>query len=150
MLSDDVYRYSLRATIEGLRYWVPSIADLARVAQEETDGFWRLDVSPHVSGACPFELVLRDDKRFDATFAGQSYADVPVTELSLFLPLAEAIVDGRVVQRRWISSQTGARLGIETLIAMPGGTVWRHGTMHDAFHANVWESRDHHFLPYRR
>lgn len=144
-LPDDVYVQHLQGTIEGLRYWVPSIADVAHIAEESGTGYWHLQVAPRSPGGCPFELLLRHNRRFDAVMAGQSYEERPVATLSLFLPLAQSIIDGRVIQRRWISTQTGALRAIETLVLLPDGASWRDGQTDE-----VSESRDRHFLPYRR
>lgn len=146
MIQDDVYRHALQGTIEGLRYWVPSISDVARVTEDGGDDFWHLTVVPRVNGACAFELLLRHDQRFDTIVACQTYEGLLVPELRLFLPFVEAIVDGRVVQRRWISRQTGALHAVETLVEIPGMGTWREGTRP----TGGYESRDLHFLPYRR
>lgn len=147
MTSDDTYVHTLQATIEGLRYWVPSIADLARVAQTDAPTGWTMHVTPKAAGACPFALSLRPDRLYDLVLAGERYPDRPVIGLGLFLPLAAAVIDGRVVQRRWISSRTGAVRAVESLVTLPGGTLWREGGTPDL---DGCESRDHHFLPYRR
>jgi hypothetical protein len=151
-MTDDVFRHGLQATIEGLRYWVPSVHDLARIAEEDTPSFWRLDVRPGVAGACPFELVLHADGRYDAIVAGEAYQDRPMTSLGMFLPWAQAITDGRVVQRRWVSSSTGALWSVDTLVTLDGGTVWRNGELTASVKpsAAACEAHDRHFLPYRR
>jgi hypothetical protein len=143
---DDAFAHSLRGTIEGLRYWVPSIIDAARVAEESAPQYWHLSIAPRSPGGCPFELLLRQDRRFDAVVAGQSYEDRSITSLSLFLALAEAIIDGRVIQRRWLSTQTGTLSAVETLVFLSDGSVWRDGNAP----LGPCESRDRHFLPYRR
>jgi hypothetical protein len=146
MPSDDTFAHGLHATIEGLRYWVPSIADLAHISQSETPDGWTLNVKPKVGGACPFELRLRRDGAYDIALAGQAYPARAVESLTMFEPLINSIIDGRVVQRHWISSQTGAARAIETLITLPNGRVWRDGDIAPA----GCETRDRHFLPYRR
>ena len=146
MSSDETLTHGIHATIEGLRYWVPSIADLAYISQSESPESWTLSVKPKVEGACPFELRLRHDGTYDISLAGQTYLARPVTGLAMFEPLINAIIEGRVVQRHWISSQTGALRAIETLITLPNGQVWRDGGVVPA----GCESRDRHFLPYRR
>lgn len=151
MLPEDDYRHGLQATIEGLRYWVPSVSDLARIDERQHDAHWHLQVRPHIAGACTWELVLRDRPRFDTTFAAQSYTERPVTQLSLFLALAQAVVDGRVVERRWVSTQTGSIRAVETLVHLPSGETWHSGGP-DAAATPLFgcESHDRHFLPYRR
>lgn len=146
MIQDDVYRHGLQGTIEGLRYWVPSISDVARVSENGGEDFWHLTVVPRVAGACPFELLLRHDQRYDMILSGQTYENLLVSDLETFLPLTEAIIEGHVVQRRWSSTRTGALVAIETLIFAPGASAWQAGVRP----ASGCESRDHHFLPYRR
>jgi hypothetical protein len=145
-MPDDVYTQHLRGTIEGLRYWVPSIIDVAHVAEESDTGYWHLQVAPRLPGGCPFEILLRDNRSFDAVLAGEAYEGRSVAALSVFMPLVAAIIDGRVIQRRWFSTQTGALRAVETLVYLPDGSVWREGEAAD----EVSESRDRHFLPYRR
>lgn len=146
MIQDDVYRHTLLGTIEGLRYWVPSIADVAHVAEGGGPDYWHLDVAPKIPGGCPFEILLRHDQHYDMVLAGQNYEFLPVTSLAIFLPLAEAIVEGRAVQRRWSSTSTGVLCATETLVHLQDGTTWREG----GSGGDGSESRDHHFLAYRR
>ena len=145
-MQDDVYRHTLQGTIEGLRYWVPSMSDVAHVSEGGGPEYWHLSVAPKTPGGCPFELLLRHDQHYDMVLAGQSYEFLAVQSLAAFLPLAQAIIDGRVVQRRWLSTQTGVVKGIETLIELPDGRVWREGFGGSDDSA----SHDHHFMPYRR
>ena len=146
MIQDDVYRHTLQGTIEGLRYWVPSIADVAHISEDGGPDFWHLQVAPKSTGGCSFEMLLRHDQHYDLVLADQSYEFLPVPSLAIFMPLAEAIIEGRVVQRRWSSTQTGALRAVETLIKLGDGSIWREGSQPD----EGCESRDHHFLPYRR
>lgn len=146
MMQDDVYRHTLQGTIEELRYWVPSIADVARVAEGGGPEYWHLDVSPKSPGGCPFEMLLRHDQHYDLVLAGQNYEFLPVPSLAVFLPLAQAVVDGRIIQRHWISTQTGVLRSIETLIDLGSSGCWREGGRA----GEGCERRDLHFLPYRR
>jgi len=145
-IPDDVYAQQLQGTIEGLRYWVPSVIDVAHVSEESDSGYWRLHVAPRLAGGCPVEIVLRDNRSFDIAIAAESYEHREAMALSLFLPLVAAIIDGRVIQRRWFSTQTGALRGVESLVFLADGSVWRAGAAADGGS----ESRDRHFLPYRR
>ncbi len=146
MIPDDVYLHTLQGTIEGLRYWVPSIADVARVAESSGPEFWHLQVWPSMPGGCPFELLLRHDRHYDVVLAGEGYERLPVSSLSMFMPLAQAIIDGHVVQRRWTSTRTGSLQAVETLVRLPDGSIWREGQAAP----ETCEGRDHHFLPYHR
>lgn len=151
MVSDDVYFHQLQRTIEGLRYWVPSIADVAQLEEEDISGTWRLEVSPKAKGACAFELLLHPRQTFDIVIAGETYASRPVSDLSMFLPLAQAITEGRVIQRHWMSSGTATARWIETLVFLPGDAVWQDNGEQTAIgRLGFCESRDRHFLPYRR
>jgi hypothetical protein len=144
---DEAYTFHLQGTIEGLRYWVPSIIDVAHVAEESGIGYWHLQVAPRSPGACPFEILLRDSCVFDAVLAGEAYEGRPVVALSVFLPLVEAIIGGRVIQRRWYSTQTGAQRSVETIVNLADGSIWRDG---QSAADGSSESHDRHFLPYRR
>ncbi len=150
MLSDDTYRSRLAVAIAELRYWVPSISDAAEIEETETSAFWRLAVTPKLPQACPFELILRADQLHDILIAGESYENRPIGSLDIFLPLAQAITDGAVVQRRWFSSATGRPLSIETLVSLPGGATWREGERPPREQELAVEFRDRHFLAYRR
>ena len=116
------------------------------IAEGSGPDFWHIEVSPKHPGGCAFELLLRQDQHYDLVLADQSYEYLPVASVALFLPLAEAIVEGRVVQRRWLSTQTGAMHAVESLVNLADGSLWREGSQP----AEGCESRDHHFLPYRR
>lgn len=139
---------AVQATIEQLRYWVPTISDVAHVAESRADGAWTLAITPRVAAACPVTITLKDSGRFDITLAGETYADCTLGSLDRIVELLERIAEGRVVQRRWVSSATGTAQGIETLVALgpEPGLLWRDGPIPDG---NA-ERRDRHFLPYRR
>lgn len=153
MVADDVYRSRLQATIAGLRYWVPTIADAARIEQTEEHDFWKLSVTPAVAAACPFELMLRSDQHYDIVVAGEMFEDQSVTSLELFLPLVDAIAAGRVIQRRTESVATGASLAVETRVALADGSLWsrrRSLPGGDLIATDDAAIHDRHFLPYRR
>lgn len=154
MLSDDVYRSKFNSTVESLRYWVPSISDAARAEEASSPDYWKLSVTPHVEGACPFELLLSMSQMYDVMIAGEIYEDIPVTSLDLFVPLAEAISEGRVIQRRYVSPMTGTVREVETIVTLADGKVWRKGHLNEAVAAAIApgsaETIDRAFLPYRR
>lgn len=154
MLTENTSRSRLHATVESLRYWVPTIADVARVRETETDDTWTLSIEPIITGACPVSLCLRDDTHFDITIDGESYEHRTVQSLDLMLPLLEAITAGRVVKREWISRATGACRAVESIVSLPDGTQWRDGrtvgAVSDAVPRDGTERHDHVFLPYRR
>jgi hypothetical protein len=155
MLPDDVFRSRLQTTITALRYWAPSVADAARLEETETSDYWKIIVTPTVASACPFELILHADQRYDIAIADQTYESRPIESFDWFVPLASAIADGRVVRRQWISRLTGLERSVETLVTLPNGGIWREGrgeapprtpTIED----DVTELRERRFLPYRR
>ena len=157
MDSDDTIRSRLQSTIASLRYWVPSIADAARVDETERSGLWQISVTPRVAGACPFELILKTDRSsrsFDCVIGGEVYEDRDLASPDEFLPLVEAIADGKVIQRRWLSSATGVLRKVETVVSLANGKIWRQGREVGAAAADTGtdavEQRDRHFLPYRR
>lgn len=153
MVADDVYRSRLQATIAGLRYWVPTIADAARIEQTEGHDFWKMSVTPTVSAACPFELMLRADQHFDIVVAGEMFEDQSVASLELFLPLVDAIAAGRVIQRNTESVATGASLAVETRVSLADGSLWSRRRClpgGELIAADDDAIRDRHFLPYRR
>lgn len=153
MVAEDVYRSRLQATIASLRYWVPTIADAARIEQTEGHDFWKLSVTPAVPAACPFELMLRADQHFDLSIAGEIFEDQPVASLDLFVPLVEAIAAGRIIQRETESVATAAPLTIETRVALADGSVWsklRQLPGGGAIDTRDTMIRDRHFIPYRR
>jgi hypothetical protein len=137
-----------------VRYWAPTIADVARVADSEMSSGWTVSITPMVERACPLALTLRMNRLLDLALAGETYTNRTIASLDYVLPLCEAVTEGRVIQRRWISVATGADCAIETIVALADGTVWHDGRTIDAVAAAVSpeliERRDRHFLPYRR
>lgn len=155
MLPDDVFRTRLEATAADLALWAESVHDAADVVVSDGPGFWRLAVTPHVAGACPFELLLRADQKMDMTVAGETYEDRPVPPLDRLPVFVRAIEEGRVVERHWQSLDTGTPAVVETIVSPATGEAWRDE------HLLVSErpatapaprlcKRDRHFLPYRR
>jgi hypothetical protein len=154
MLPDDVFRSRLQTTITALRYWAPSIADAARIEEAESGSFWKIAVAPRLAQACPFELILHFDQRYDLAIGEETYESLPIESFDLFLPFVEAIAEGEVVQRHWVSRLTGLERSVETLVTLVGGGIWREGrgdahempTLED----DGTELRERRFLPYRR
>jgi len=137
---------SVQATIEQLRYWAPSIKDVARVEEYDGDGDWTLAIMPHVAAACPVAITLKDNGNFDLALADETYLDRSLKPLDRILTLLEKIVAGEIVQRRWVSAVTGAHRSVETLVMLTPDLVWCDGTVSDGDS----EHHDRHFLPYRR
>ena len=154
MLPDDVFRSRLQTTITALSYWAPSIADTARIDERESGNFWKLAVAPKLGRACPFELILHFDQRYDLAIAQESYERLPIQSFEIFLPFVEAVADGSVVQRHWISRFTGLERCVETLVTLANGYIWREarGELHltPTLEDDGTELRERRFLPYRR
>ena len=104
--------------------------------------------------ACPFELILHFDQRYDLAVADESYESLPIESFDIFVPFVEAIADGGIVQRRWVSRLTGLERSVETLVTLPGGGIWREtrGEPHlmPSLDDDGTELRERCFLPYRR
>jgi hypothetical protein len=137
---------AVQATIEQLRYWVPTIKDVARVFEGKDEQNFLLSIEPMVAGACPVAIAIRENGRFDLAVAGETYEDRVLASLDHIVVLLERITEGRVVQRRWTSAATGAPLAVETLVTLGAEDVWRDGTVA----GDGSERCDRHFLPYRR
>jgi hypothetical protein len=154
MLPDDLFRSQLQTTMTVLKYWAPSIAEAARIDEQETGSFWKLSVTPRLGGSCPFELIFRFDQRFDLAVADETYENLQIETFDLFLPFAEAIAAGDVVQRRWISRLTGIERSVETIVTMPAGRVWREARGElptvPSLDDDGTELRERRFLPYLR
>lgn len=147
IMTPDGYRASsVEATIEQLRYWVPTIKDVADVYEGRDDESWLLSIEPLARAACPVAIALKESGHFDLAIAGETYPDLKLEKLDHLLHLLERIADGRVVQRRWYSAVTGVHQGVETIVALGPDLVLCNGTAPDG----SLERRDRHFLPYRR
>jgi hypothetical protein len=123
MLADDIFRPKLEETIAALEEWAKQMGQFAQVERSETN--WRIKVLPPIPNACPCELILRRDQRFELAIGEETYEDHPVRNLDLFLPMLQAVVAGNVSTRRWISSATGLEYQVETVVSLPDGTSWR-------------------------
>lgn len=137
---------SVEATVEQIRYWVPTVADVARTVEARDGESWLLSLEPHLVTACPVAIALKQSGRFDISLAGETYEDRTLDGLDQLVALLERIVDGGVIQRRWVSSITGVSHGVETHVRLGSGLVWRNGPAPDG----GLHSSDRHFLPYRR
>lgn len=153
MLSDDVYRTQLTRTFAGLVAACAPFADVAEVSHAQTGEYVRLSLLPFARGACAVEIMLRADQLYDISVGTEFYEDCRIQRLDVFEPLIGAIVAGQVIQRRHVSAVTGTERGIETLVTLPSGSIWRKG--HNYGMANVISDErtvfdDRRFVPYRR
>lgn len=154
MSMDDRYRAKLQAAIASLRYWIPSISDVATMNESDNSDYWRLGVEPHVKGGCPFEIVVRSDGFHDIMIDGEVYEDQPSDDLDLFLAFAQGVARGDVIRRRFLTSAAEREVAVETIVALGNGRTWsrsrdlvalsKHGEIGDLIIA------DHRYLPYRR
>jgi hypothetical protein len=154
MLPDDVFRARLQTTITALEYWAPSIADAARVEERETGNYWKIAVAPRLAAACPFELILHFDQRYDLAVAEEAYEGLPIESFDLFLSFVEAVAAGNVVQRHWVSHLTGLERSVETIVTLAGGGIWREARGDargmPSLDDDGTELRERRFLPYQR
>ncbi|MDX2259745.1 MAG: hypothetical protein NW205_12635 [Hyphomicrobiaceae bacterium] len=152
MLSDDAYRSQRAATITALRYWLPTIADVAGIEEEEGPGFWRVAVTPLTPGACPFEFMLHETKRYALAVGGRVFEDEPVTSLESFPHLLAAIADGRIDVEHETSALTGATVAMTTAIRPHDRPVWLRREIMTATADAPGETvtRTRRYLPYRR
>lgn len=152
MLSDDVFRARLEATIASLRYWVPTISDTAAVHETAGDSYWKLAVMPHVAGACPFELMLRADQHYDLVLDGERFEDRPIESVEMFVPLVTAITDGRVIKRSANAAESARLLTVDMIVDLGDGKSWRAGRTIAAAASRFAEPliTDRRYLPYRR
>ena len=154
MLSDDVFRTHLAATFAELLKVANALSDVAEVSHVETARYARLSLLPHAQGACPVEMMMRTDQHYDIEIGHQFYEDCPMTGFAEFVPLIEAIARGDVVQRHHVSAATGTERSVETIVRLPGGTVWRKGHIHTEVARAITEQNtvfeDHRYVAYRR
>ena len=120
MVSDDTFRHRLQHVITALEVWAAEMEPWADVTHGFIAGAWRIGAVPHANTACPFEIVLRPDQKFDITVAGETYEDQPLDVLTDIPQIVRAIANGQVVIRRWSSWRTDLVYNVETIIDLPG------------------------------
>lgn len=151
MLPDDVYRSKLHTAIEGLRYWIPSVSDVARTVEEESGDFWRLSVVPHTGGACPFELLLEHGQRYGLVIDGSAFEGLPAGTLAGMTDLVDAIAAGRVVRSTWVRAKTAQRVATRLTIDMGRGRIWSEALGNEPEDgSDDFLRTNRHYLPYRR
>lgn len=143
----------LEATIAALRYWAPSVADVACVKELDGESCWTITVLPLNPASCPFELSLRHDGHYRLELAGEVYDNLPIESFELFVPLAEAIASGNVYRRFYESRLTGLLRGLGTVVELADGRVWsaeRQVPGLPPADPDDVIATDHYFAPYRR
>lgn len=154
MFSDDVYRKELGDTITVLEDWALAHGDCSAITTAMTPAYWKLSAIPNTPGACPFELLLRSDQKFDLQIADEVYEDKPVDVFAFFPMLVRAIGAGNVDRISIRSALTDTLEAIETRITLEDGWAWigerrvapRLARKLDC----ATEQSCHQFLPYRR
>lgn len=152
MRASDAFRNELHAAIAALRAWAQGLADVADIAETEADDYWRLALRPHAATACPVELVVYADQRYDIAIGGEVWEDNTLGAASELLPLLAAISEGRVVTRTWETLATGAPFEVESIVET-GERPWRAARTNPALARIVSRedcvARTRHYAPYR-
>lgn len=156
MLSDDVYRSKFDAALANIARAVEELADVADIDARRERSNFRLALQPRMRGACPLELLLRADQRYDLQVGSEFYEDCEVHAFEDFEALVRAVASGRVVTRHYFSAATGSLRSVETVVMFADGRDWRKshriagrddGSNEGADGILV---KDRTFLPYRR
>jgi len=151
MLSDDVFRVKIDATIAALKAWAGAHADCARSEEEAAGTYWRLAVVPFASGACPFEVILHQRQTCDLAIGPEIYEDRTSDEFDRLPAMAEAIAAGHVLTRTKSSATTGLMLAVETELRLAGGDVWTADRwLVSGVRPRGMLRDDHWYVPYRR
>ena len=156
MLPDDTYRSKLNVITQQFDSWAQKYKDSASIETTRVDGIWRIESVPKTFGACPFELAIRDDQKFDIALGEELYEDRAIESigaLELFPKLAQAIACANIVQRRRLSASTNLILSTETEIRLPDSGNWTDAQIlapefdRESDDLIIEET---HFLPYKR
>ena len=150
MLPTDVFVRGFDKTVADMRAWLGARRGAARVEEETAPTYWRCAMSPVIAGACPVELILHRDQRFDITIGTETYEGRLIENIAVFLPLLDAIAEGRVVTRQSFSTRTGAPAGVETLVTLSHGATWTARRAGLASTDGALETRDRYYVPYDR
>ncbi len=125
MASDDTFRKQLQHVISALETWAKEMEPWAEIELGPVGDAWRISAVPHAETACPFEIILRPDRKFDMTVGGETYEDLPLDALTDIPQIVRAIANGRILVRRWTSRFTGLEYGVETIVDLPGADEGR-------------------------
>lgn len=154
LFPDDVFRSRLRETIETLEAWAAGHRDVAQIDIAATPAYWKLTVLPATAGACPFELLLRADQRFNTIVGDEIYEDKPIDTFEFFPMMVRAIATGNVERIEVMNAMTGAVDTIEMRLTLEDGWAWigerRVGPRIARRQDVAEERRVFPFLPYRR
>lgn len=120
MPSDDTFRKQLQHVIAALETWAKEMEPWAKIELGPTHGSWHVSAIPHAPTACPFEIILRPDRKFDMMIGGEIYEDQPLDALTDIPQMVRSISNGNVLIRRWRSQATGLLYSVETVVDLPG------------------------------
>lgn len=154
LFPDDVYRSRLSDTIATLEAWAASERDVAEVNIAATAAYWRLTVVPNIPGACPFELMLRADQRFNTIIGPEIYEDKLIDTFEFFPMMVRAIARGDVERVEILNALTGVVDAVEIRLTLEDGWAWigerRLGQRTPRRLDGLEERRVYPYLPYRR
>lgn len=154
LFPDDVYRNRLSDAISALETWAARQSDVAEINIASTPSYWKLTVTPEVRGACPFELVLRADQRFNAVIGPEVYEDKLIDKFEFFPMMVRAIATGNVERIEILNALTGMVDAVEMRLTLEDGWAWigerrlSHRTSRRQDSSE--ERRVFPYLPYRR
>lgn len=154
MLPDDVFRSRLAAAASAIKQTTARLDGAADIDFRPEPSRLRLALAPRTRGACPLELMIRADQRYDVEIGSEFYEDCEIGSFDDFADIIGAVSNGDVVTRHHFSAATGSLRAVETVVALPGGREWRrgHGMVSEANGSAQPELvvKDRTFLPYRR
>lgn len=151
MLADDAFRNRLHETIRTLRARCEELKSVASIRETETEDYWGVWLCPHAPTACPLELILHRDQRYDVTIGSETYEHLSADELALLPRLLDSVADGTVITRTWATRATGMTHSIQTIVPLDG-SLWQ-ASEETAVAARVPRddclATDRHYAPYR-
>lgn len=125
MAPDDTFRKQLQHVTTALETWAKEMAPWADIELGPVGNAWRISAVPRAQTACPFDIVLRPDRKFDMTVGGETYEDLALDALTDIPQIVRAIANGRILIRRWLSCFTGLVYSVETVVDLPGADEGR-------------------------
>lgn len=153
MQPQDVFNQAFDKATDEIDAWLQTMATVAAVDLERTAGYWRARLAPRGHNACPVELMLSRRQVYDIDIGGESLVAQPLEDVTLFLPLLQAIAAGHVVKRDWLARATGTTLTREKFVHLSDGRRWSLRRVVMAGTAATETSalaRDHTYLGYSR
>ena len=152
MIPDDQFETRRLGVSRELSEWADEFRDVISADKSSADNMLRFTVEPHAEGACPFEIGIRDDQRYDIAVGDQFFEDQAVEDFTLFAKLARAIGDGRVIRRELVSPLSGQLLFLQIIIGFAGSGCWlREKIVAERGDVDRSEliARDRHYVPYK-